>query len=508
MKKIIKILFSRLAITCNLLLLQLALLFVSMLAFASNFIYFYFIMIIFSIFLIIVIINDDSNPTFKMAWIVPMLIFPIFGAPLYIIFGRKIVSKRIIKKLNDTLISESNILPNNDEIFEKLKNENHAVYKQFNYIYNTSNSAVYSRTQTEFLATGEIFYKNFLIELEKAEKFIFLEYFIIGKGAMWGAVLEVLIRKVKQGVDVRVLYDDFGTINLLEKNYPKYLNSVGIKASIFNPFHASLDSFLNYRDHRKITIIDGNVGFTGGINLSDEYINLVDRFGHWKDSSVMIKGDAVSRLTVMFLQLWYFVNANEEQEYASHFNTVSYEDDGYVQPFSDSPVSGHLTGELAYMGMINNANKYAYITTPYLILDNEMITALRLAVESGVDVRIITPFTPDKWYVHAVSRANYPVLLKAGVKIYEYTPGFIHAKTIVVDDELAIVGTSNFDFRSFYLHFETGVLMYKSKCVEQVKNEYFKILERCDEITLEKYFNESWRSRFKGKILKLFSPMM
>lgn len=508
MKKIIKIISSRLAITCFFILLQLMLLFFSIMAFASNFIYFYFIMLLFSVFLTFAIINDESNPTFKMAWIIPMLIFPLFGAPLYIIFGRKIVSKRIIKQLNDNFISVNEVLPNNETIFENLKRENISAYKQFNYIHNTTNNTVYTGTQTEFLRTGFVFYKNLLIELEKAKKFIFLEYFIIEKGEMWDSVLEILMRKVAQGVDVRLLYDDFGTINRLEKHYPKYLESVGIKTSIFNPFHASLDSFLNYRDHRKITIIDGNVGFTGGINLADEYINVVKRFGHWKDSSVMIKGDAVSRLTVMFLQLWYFVNNNQVQEYKEFFNTVSYEDDGYVQPFSDSPISGHLTGELAYMNMINNANKYVYITTPYLILDNEMITAMRLSVESGVDVRIITPHIPDKWYVHAVSRANYPALLKAGVRIFEYTPGFIHAKTIVVDDELAIVGTSNFDFRSFYLHFENGVLMYKSKCVLQVRDEYINILEKCEEVTLETYYRESWRSRFKGKFLKVFSPMM
>ena len=396
-------------------------------------------MLLISIFLAFTIINDESNPTFKMAWIIPMLIFPLFGAPLYIIFGRKIVSQRIIKQLNDSFCSVKDIIPYDEKLFQSLKQENLQVYKQFQYIYNTTSNTVYQNTQTEFLRTGYVFFKKLVAELKKAEKFIFLEYFIIEKGEMWNTVLEILKEKVAQGVDVRLLYDDFGTINRLEKNYPAYLESLGIKTRIFNPFHASLDSFLNYRDHRKITIIDGNVGFTGGINLADEYINVVKRFGHWKDSSVVIKGDAVSRLTVMFLQLWYFVGNDKEREYRKFFNTMSYENDGYVQPFSDSPVSGHLTCELAYMNMINNATKYVYITTPYLILDNEMLTALRLCDESGVDVRIITPHIPDKSYVHAVSRANYPALLKAGVRIFEYTPGFIHAKTMVVDDELAIV---------------------------------------------------------------------
>ena len=508
MKKLLKALTGRLTISCFLIFIQLLLLLISIIVFATRFIYFYLIMLLFSLALVIAIVNDDSNPTFKMAWIIPMLIFPIFGAPLYIIFGRKTVAKRIKKQLDEHFESVNKILPDNGQIMDELKKDDIYVYKQFKYISKTSLSNPSKNTSTKFLPTGELFYEHLLIELEKAEKFIFLEYFIIAKGTMWNCVLEILKRKVAAGVDVRIIYDDFGTISLLDKDYKKYLESLGMKCSIFNPFHPSLDSFLNYRDHRKIAIIDGNVGFTGGINLADEYINAITRFGHWKDSSVMIKGDAVTRLTVMFLQIWYFLNTEVENIYQPYFNTKAYPSDGYVLPFSDSPISGHLTGELAYMNMINNAKRYVYITTPYLILDNEMITAIRLAVESGVDVRIITPHIPDKWYVHAVSQANYPYLLKSGVRIYEYTPGFIHAKTIVVDDELAIVGTTNFDFRSFYLHFENGILMYKSSCVNEVRDEFKTILSLSEEITYEQYMKEPKFHRFSMKVLKLFSPMM
>lgn len=508
MKKLIKILSGRLAITGLFILVQLVLLFVLSIYFNKTFVYFYYLILIISLLLIITIVNDDTNPTFKMAWMVPMLILPIFGAPLYLVLGRHRVSSRIIKKLNETTLSVKSILPLDEKICDEIKAQDPSVFKQFLYIFNTAQSPVYKNTLTEFLPSGECFFKHLLLELEKAEKFIFLEYFIIAKGKMWDSVLEILIKKAQQGVEVKLIYDDLGTIQLLEKNYPAYLNSLGIKVCIFNPFHASLDSFLNYRDHRKITVIDGNVGFTGGINLADEYINEIERFGHWQDCSIMIKGDAVSRLTTLFLQLWYFIDSEAEAVYEPYLNTVSYESDGYVQPFADSPISGHLTSELAYMNLINNAKKYVYITTPYLILDNEMITALRLAVESGVDVRIITPHIPDKWYVHSVSRANYPALLNAGIRIFEYTPGFIHSKTIVSDDILTIVGTANFDFRSFYLHFENGVLMYKSECVTQVRDSFLDVLERCEEITLDKYSGRSRLSRLKGQILKLFSPMM
>ncbi len=508
MKKVIRFLSGRLAVTSYFILLQLCLLFIGILSFSHKFVYFYLVMIIISFIFVIIIINDKSNPTFKIAWIIPILIAPIFGAPLYLIFGKKKMSNKVVNKLVGTFKQTSEILEEHEDVKNQIKSSDTRVYKQFKYISNTSFSPVFNHTQTEFLPTGEVFYENLLKELEKAEKFIFLEYFIIDKGKMWNSVLDILKRKAMNGVDVRLMYDDLGTINLLEKNYNKYLESFKIKTQIFNPFHASLDSFMNYRDHRKITIIDGNVGFTGGINLADEYINQKKRFGHWKDCSIMLKGEAVSRLTVLFLQVWYYLTDEEKQEYSKYMCTVSYDNDGYVQPFGDSPVSEHLTGELAYMNMINNASKYVYITTPYLVLDNEMITALTLASESGVDIRIMTPYVPDKWYVHAVSRANYPVLLKSGIKIYEYTPGFIHAKTIVTDDELAIVGTTNFDFRSFYLHFENGVMMYKSRCVSQVHDEYIRLLGKCKEITLESYYNEPVLSRLKGKILKLFSPMM
>lgn len=508
MKKITKILFSRLAVISYLIIIQLLLLFISMAFFATKFIYFYLIMIVFSLLLTVAIINDDSNPTFKMAWIVPMLIFPLFGAPLYIIFGRKRVSKRIVKKLHDSFETSKDMIADNTDILKEIDDENPDASKQFTYISKTSLSTVYKNTDTHFLPTGESFFESLVEELEKAEKFIFLEYFIIAKGKMWSTVLDILIKKASQGVDVRLIYDDLGTISLLEKHYSDYLNSVGIKTSIFNPFRPSLDAFLNYRDHRKITIIDGNVGFAGGINLADEYINEIERFGHWKDSAVMIKGDAVNSLTAMFLQIWYYLNSDAEKDYISFCSTKSQKQDGYVIPFSDSPLSGHLTGELSYMNIINNAHKYVYITTPYLILDNEMITCLRLAVDSGVEVKIITPKIPDKWYVHAVTRANYPPLLKSGIKIYEYNPGFIHAKTVVADDKFCIVGTTNFDFRSFYLHFENGILMYKSKCVSQVKKEFDAILQNCTEMTLEDYEKQPWLTRFKGSVLKLFSPMM
>ena len=325
---------------------------------------------------------------------------------------------------------------------------------------------------------------------------------------MWSTILNILKRKSAQGVEIRLMYDDLGTIQLLPKDYPKKLASYGIKTTIFNRFHASLDAFLNYRDHRKILVIDGHVGFTGGLNLADEYINKVQRFGVWKDTAVMLKGEAVAKLTETFLQLWHFSNNEHFNEYINYVSTKKFPSDGYVQPFSDGPADGKLTGKLGYMGIINNAKRYVHITTPYLILDNEMITALTLAAESGVDVKIITPHIPDKKIVFALTRANYKPLLRAGVKIYEYLPGFIHAKMIVADDEIAIVGTANFDFRSFYLHFENGVMMYKSSCVAAVENDFSKTLLESMQMDFVNSRNKNPFYRFGQMLLKIFSPLL
>lgn len=283
---------------------------------------------------------------------------------------------------------------------------------------------------------------------------------------------------------------------------------MGIECRVFNRFRPSLDVFMNYRDHRKICIIDGNVGFTGGINLADEYINAYEKHGHWKDTSIMLKGDAVWSLTILFLQMWGNTLSENDIDFEAYKPTKSYPTDGFVQPFGDSPIDSDLIGENTYMNIINNAKEYVYIQTPYLILDHEMTTALCLAAQSGIDVRIITPHIPDKWYVHAVTRANYAELVRAGVKIYEYTPGFIHAKTIVSDDTYAIVGTTNFDFRSFYLHFECGVFLFRASTVLDVRNDFLQTQQLSEEITENDCEKVKLPVRILRALLRVFSPLM
>ena len=323
---------------------------------------------------------------------------------------------------------------------------------------------------------------------------------------MWESVLEILKEKVKKGVEVRLIYDDIGCFMLLPKNYHKALEKIGIKCVLFNPFVPVLSTIQNNRDHRKIAIIDGRVAFTGGVNIGDEYINLKERFGHWKDTAIMIEGEAVWSFTVMFLQTWN-VFRPEDDDFTVYKANYKSGDDGYIQPYCDRPLDSDAVSEHVYMSIINRACDYLYITTPYLILEDAMSSALCEAAKSGVDVKIITPYIPDKAYVHMVTRSYYASLLNAGVKIYEYKKGFIHSKTFVSDDKTATVGTANADYRSLYLHFECGVLMHGTKAVEDVKNDFINTLDKCVEIT-EGDCKRNLFIRILQRVLKLFAPLM
>lgn len=346
--------------------------------------------------------------------------------------------------------------------------------------------------------------------MKKAQKYIFIEYFIIKDGLMWQSILDILKEKVSQGVEVRVIYDDIGCFLALPKDYAMQLKNIGIKCEVFNPFRPVLTAIQNNRDHRKITVIDGKVAFTGGLNLSDEYINTYEKHGYWKDAVIQIKGKAAWSLTLMFLEMWElccgipddidcFFPKNEVDE--------RIESDGFVQPYSDSPVDNENVGEHVYLQIINNAKDYVYICTPYLIVDDSMVSALCLAAKSGVDVRIITPHIYDKALIHLTTRSFYRELIYGGVKIYEYSKGFMHSKIFVSDDQIATVGTTNLDFRSLYLHFECGVWMYNSKAVLQIKKDYFDTLNECTQITLEECI-ERLPIRVFQEILRIFAPLM
>ncbi len=405
---------------------------------------------------------------------------------------------------------ESSLIQSND-VMNRLGRENEYAKNQSLYILNYANCPIYENTYTEYLSPGEVKFKKLVEELKKAKHFIFLEYFIIEEGIMWNTILEILKKKVKQGVDVRVIYDDVGCVMKLPYKYENQLKRYGIKCRVFNPFVPLLTNRLNNRDHRKIAVIDGYVGFMGGINLADEYINACEKYGHWKDAAILIKGEAVFNLTVMFLTIWDFIN-NSDDNYLKYkpenFTHEKFLSKGYVQPFDDSPLVNEPIGETVYLNLINKAKRYIYINTPYLIIDNEMATALKIAAKSGVDVRIVTPHIPDKWFVHAVTKSYYHSFIKNNIKIYEYTPGFIHSKTFVVDDEYAVIGSINLDFRSLYLHFECGAWLYKTDSVLKLRDDFLDTLRLCQQISLEECENVKWVVKFGRTILRLFSPLL
>ncbi|MGG7097139.1 cardiolipin synthase [Clostridium sardiniense] len=511
MRKIFDFLFSRLAIVGFLIFFQLVVLLFGIWKLTESFVYLYVFFFIISVLVVIYIVSRTDNPSYKLAWTIPVLLFPIFGGLFYLIFGGKKMNNKFKRKVEQVYNESKDALIQDEGIINELENIDKSVANQAKYTSKYAMSPVYKNTTTEYLSPGEEFFDCLIKELKKAKRYIFMEYFIVHEGKMWDTILDILEEKAKAGVDVRMIYDDMGCLTTLPYKYNEQIEKRGIKCQVFNPFVPFLSIILNNRDHRKITVIDGHTGFTGGTNLADEYINEIVRFGHWKDASIMIKGEAVWNLTVMFLQVWSFnsgekINYDEFRVLDNH--KLDIKSDGYVQPYADSPLDDEIVGENVYLNIINKAKDYVYISTPYLIIDNELVTALTLAAKSGVDVRIITPHIEDKWYAHIVTRAYYPQLIKAGVKIYEYTPGFIHSKTVVSDDIVGTVGTINFDYRSLYLHFECGVWLYKTKSVMQIKDDYIKMIDICTRITLEDCRHIKLYDRILTAILRVFAPLM
>ena len=512
----IKRIFNRTVICLIGVVFQLAYLVWLFWSFGTAFTYSYWIFEISAVLIAFIIINSDKHPSYKLSWILSILIVPIVGVMLYVCFGNGNSGEKLRRRMNQYNEEERLLLPQKIAIIEELENsgdvELNQVAKQANYLFNYGGYPVYANTNIMYFDSGEAKFKALCEELEKAERFIFLEYFIVQEGIMWNTMLEILERKVKNGVDVRMVYDDIGCLRTLPFKYYAQLEKKGIKCRSFNKFYPFWVARMNNRDHRKILVIDGHTAFNGGVNLADEYINAYEKHGHWKDSAVMIKGEAVWSFTMMFLTMWNYITVTKPasfDEYMPREQDILDNKDvnGLVIPYTDSPLDKESIGENTYISIINNATSYVYITTPYLIITNEMESALTLAAKSGVDVRIITPHVPDKWYVHAVTRSYYKHLTKSGVRVYEYKPGFIHAKNFVSDDKVGVVGTINLDYRSLYLHFECGTYMYKTDCILDVKADFLATVDECVEITYEDCLKHPLR-RIGRSILRLFAPLM
>ncbi len=468
-----------------------------------------------SIFVVFFLINKPMNPSYKLAWCITILLFPIFGGLFYLTLSVNATRYEFRKSIRNAVSESKTHLTQDETIVAELENISEDSAPQAKYIYNLAKYPVYRNGAVTYFSSGEEMYITLLEELEKAQQFIFIEYFIIQNGVFWNSVLDILKKKVQEGVEVKVIYDDMGSVRTLPPDYFEELRTYGIECYCFNPFMPTLSLRLNNRDHRKITVIDGHTSFTGGINLADEYINQRQKLnGYWKDNGIMIKGEATWNFTVMFLQFWQHVSGApiDYEKYYIASNTFPKDCQtvhaGFVQPYADNPLFSEIVAENVYLNTIHRATRYIYITTPYLIVDNEMMTALTLAAQSGVDVRIITPGVPDKKAVFMMTRSFYEPLTKAGVKIYEYTPGFIHSKTMIADDQYAVVGSINLDYRSLYLHFECAAFLYHCKEINEIKEDILESISVSKEITYESCLQLNKPYRLWQSLLRLYAPLL
>ncbi len=510
--KMLRFIFSRRFIITILALIQIWIVYL----FLSDYVIldptFYYGLVVLSVISIIYIVERDNlNPSYKILWILFMIIFPGTGAILYILWGNRRLSKsqqdtlELINKNNEKLLSHDKV------ILQKIKEKDINLEKQARYLTNIAKGMLFENTDVRYYKMGEDFFEDFLEDLKNANKSIFMQYFIIDEGYMWDKILEILTEKAKAGVDVRILYDGFGSLLTLPDGYDEKLKKLGIKTEIFSPIKFSFRIrnylILNHRDHRKLTIIDNNISYGGGLNIADEYINKITKFGVWKDTAFRLEGEATFGMTNIFLQSWEFVT-KEEIDYSKFYPTAQNNSDGIVQPYHDTPLDTYNVCENAYLNVINGANDYVYIATPYLIIDNEMVTALTLASQSGVDVRIVVPGIPDKWYAYYITQSYYKILVEHGVKIYEYTPGFLHAKMYVCDDKQAIVGSANMDYRSLYLHYENCASFYGGKIVGEVKEDFNEMFEVSSLVTIEKINSTPPLKRLYQLVFKILSPLM
>lgn len=505
--KILKFLFNRLTVTVYVVALEILLTTAMYVFVREKLAAIEIIMRILSAALVLYIIRTSEHISFDLFWLIIIVLFPVPGTVASLLLDIGTHSSKTYKKIvNETqkaskyYLQDENILKDAEEKFELYRG-------QIRYLSENAGFPVYENKKVNYYPSGEDGYETLLDELRKAEKFIFLEYFIIEEGKMWDEILEILKEKVASGVEVRVMYDDFGSFYTFSAHYRKKISKLGIKCSSFNQVNPVINGIMNHRDHRKILVVDGKVAFSGGINIADEYINEEKRYGYWKDNLIRIEGSAVWSLTVMFLSNWNALN-NEDSDYSVFkADTEHYPADGFIVPYCDSPLDGEIVGQNVYINILSQARDYVYIMTPYLIIDHELSNCLKLAVKRGVDVRLIVPGVPDKKIVYEATKSSYRSLIKGGVKIYEYVPGFVHSKVFVCDDTVATVGTINLDYRSLYLHFENGIYLYGCGAVLDVKRDVVNTLEECRKIELSDCREGLARGIFRS-ILKIIAPMM
>lgn len=514
MKKFFNFIFSRIFFITCMFLIQLTLLIIFLLYFNKYFIYLYGLNLIVGMIFTFIIINDNINPAFKITWILISIALPFLGGMIYLTFGEKRLLKSVKKRLfNFSIKFKDSMDLTKDYDIETLNDSDMNVYRQAKYVNTATGSPVFFNTKTKYFSSGEKSFEEYLNDLKSAKKFIFMEYFIISEGFFLDSVLKILKEKAEKGLDVKIILDDVGSIFTLSNKKIEEMKSYGIKIVEFNQIHGIILPKHNNRTHRKMTIIDGKIAYTGGINIADEYINVIEKYGYWKDSVLKLEGHAVASFINMFISLWDYStgentdlnNLYDKKDIEKNSNIK--EELGVVIPFSETPIE-ESTSENMYLNMIRRANRYIYITTPYLIITWEMENALISAAKTGVDVRIITPHIPDKKYVHLLTRSFYKRLIDNGVKIYEFEKGFIHAKNFVCDDEFVVIGSINLDYRSLYLHFECAVWAFGTPIIKDVKRDFERTLKKSIAITPEWIKKRKLITRILQSLLKLFAPLM
>lgn len=510
MSRLLKMLISRMAIVVLMVLSQVFAYLYLWKYLSDAYLYIHTFFSILSIIIILLVINKQESASYKLPWIFVLLVMPLYGVIIYSLFGRIRISKKYIKKFTGIYEKSIEWQNDNNKIENIIKEKDVLAASQSTYIYSTNKLPAYENSNVKYFSMGEPFFESLVEKLKSAKKFIFMEYFIIERGVMWNTILEILKEKVNEGVEVYLIYDDIGCITKVPYRYNNKINSFGIKCVVFNPFIPIASAIHNNRDHRKITVIDGLYAYTGGINLADEYINKNHPFGKWKDSAVLIEGEAVKSFMIMFIQT-YNAHTKETLEYQKYMDEAkSVETNGIVHPFAagPKPFFKDRVGETIYLNIINQAKDYIYINTPYLIVDYYFTEAIKNACKRGVDVRIMTPHIPDKKTIYFMTKSNYSELIEAGVKIYEYKPGFIHSKSFVCDDSIAVVGTVNLDYRSFVHHFECGVWLYDCSCINDIKEDFINTCENEGlEITKQNASLKAYQKLLKN-IMEIFAPLL
>lgn len=508
-KGIIHAIFSRFGLLLLLLIVQVLILFSAFLWFKEFLPHIYGGTALFSFIMVVYLLNSRTNSMAKVTWLIVIMLLPVFGVLLFL-YTQSDIGHRALKARVDQIITETKeIIPQEQDVMKQLSEENRGVAALAHYMHRSGCHPVYGKTSVTYFPLGENKFEEMLKQLAEAKHFIFMEYFIVDEGVMWGRVLEILAKKAAEGVDVRVMYDGTCEFALLPHDYPKRLKKLGIQCKVFARVSPFVSTHYNFRDHRKILVIDGHTAFNGGVNLSDEYINAKPKFGHWKDTAVMLKGEAVRSFTLMFLQMWGI--GERENDFKRFLSYPAFPVDGakgYVIPYGDCPLDDDRLGERVYMDILNRSLEYVHIMTPYLILDEEISAALKFAAERGVDVALILPGIPDKRVPYALAKTHYASLLASGVKIYEYTPGFVHAKVFVSDSREAVVGTINLDYRSLYHHFECATYMYETDCVPAIEADFQDMLAKCRQVSRETLRKEKWTLKLTGYLMKAVAPLL